>query len=379
MDKYDYIITGAGAAGLSLLIHMIDSGKFTGKKILLVDREPKTQNDRTWCFWEEHAGAFEEIVYKRWSSMWFYDRQHSALHDISPYQYKLIRGIDFYNYCNAKILTQKNVSVQFGKVENCVSNDAGTYVLVDGKKIFSEYIFNSIVFEQLEASREMNYLLQHFKGWMIETSAPVFDEQRATLMDFRVDQEQGDTTFVYVMPFSETRALVEFTMFSDKILPDGEYDAALKEYCVKYLGIEEYTILETEFGVIPMTDHHFDKQIHNLINIGTAGGQTKPSSGYTFNFIQKNSRSIVEALIATGKPFVRENISDRRFRLYDRTLLEILSRRSFQGDKIFSILMRSNGMKEVFRFLDNETSIVQELKIIRRLPKGIFLKAALGF
>src|SRR5687768_10795503 len=100
MKKYDYIVAGAGAAGLSLLIHMINSKKFLHKRILLVDRVPKNENDRTWCYWEKGQGLFEPVVYRKWSTMWFHgEGGTSRLHDISPYKYKLIRRIDYYNYC----------------------------------------------------------------------------------------------------------------------------------------------------------------------------------------------------------------------------------------------------------------------------------------
>ena len=41
-------------------MRMIKSGKFADKKILLIDKEPKTKNDRTWCFWEKQDGFFED-------------------------------------------------------------------------------------------------------------------------------------------------------------------------------------------------------------------------------------------------------------------------------------------------------------------------------
>jgi lycopene beta-cyclase len=393
MDKYDYVITGSGAAGLSLLVHILDSGKFTDKKILLVDKLPKNKNDRTWCFWEKDAGLFEPVVYKKWNTVWFHEGSFlnkssegnasngSALHDIFPYQYKLIRAIDFYNYCLSIIAGYSNVTVQYGNVEQCVSDGSGTYVVVGGRKIFAEYIFNSIRFGDPVISPGKHYLLQHFKGWIIETPGPVFNEAQATLMDFRITQND-DTSFVYVMPFSETRALVEFTVFSAGLLQEEAYEEALAGYCKKYLNTGRYTIIEQEFGVIPMTDHPFIRRINNIINIGTAGGQTKASSGYTFKFIQKDSKAITDALINTGRPFVAgggfvRSILNRRFDLYDRTLLNILSNHLFPGERIFSILMKSNKMREVMKFLDNETSLAEELKIIRKLPKGIFLRAAM--
>lgn len=377
MDHYDYIITGSGAAGLSLLVHLINTGKFTGKHILLIDREPKDKNDRTWCFWEKGEGLFEPVVFKRWNSVWFHDKEDSVLHELFPYQYKLIRGIDFYHYCFGIISSQSNIRIEYGRVESCVSDDSGTYVMLDGRKISAGYIFNSILFDKPRIDSKHRLLLQHFKGWTIETVTPVFDESRATLMDFRVEQNNEDTTFVYVMPFSETRALVEFTVFGQYLLREEVYEQALRHYCGEYLHISKYTIMEKESGVIPMTDYRFAKKINNIINIGTAGGQTKPSSGYTFNFIQKNSKTITDALVKTGKPFIREPVFNRRFALYDHTLLNILADHSFPGWQIFSILMGSNKMSEVMKFLDNETSLAEELKIIRNLPKGIFLRAAL--
>src|SRR5687767_5601172 len=113
-DQYDFIIRGAGCAGLSLVMRMIHSGKFAQKKILLIDKEPKTKNDRTWCFWEEGKGFFEDIVYKRWGSMGFRSDDYNADFNITPYQYKMIRGIDFYEYCFNEIRKHNNIEVVFG-------------------------------------------------------------------------------------------------------------------------------------------------------------------------------------------------------------------------------------------------------------------------
>ena len=39
--QYDYIIAGAGCAGLSLAMHIIHSGKLQDKKVLIIDQNPK--------------------------------------------------------------------------------------------------------------------------------------------------------------------------------------------------------------------------------------------------------------------------------------------------------------------------------------------------
>ena len=76
--NYDYIFLGAGCASLSIIMRMIDSKKFIEKKILLVDREPKTKNDRTWCFWEQGAGFFEDVVYRKWNTLFTWSRLNSG-------------------------------------------------------------------------------------------------------------------------------------------------------------------------------------------------------------------------------------------------------------------------------------------------------------
>jgi len=195
-------------------------------------------------------------------------------------------------------------------------------------------------------------------------------------MDFRVSQQHG-TTFVYIMPFSETKALVEFTLFSGKLLEPLQYDEGLKDYITKFLAVDSYKILEEEFGVIPMTNHKFPSSKGSIINIGTAGGQTKASSGYTFRFIQKHSARIVENLVKRGNPFIPMHRGPRRFKFYDSTLLYILKHNKLAGDKIFTKLFKKNKPQQVLRFLDNESSVVDELKIISSLPTMPFLKAAL--
>ena len=195
-------------------------------------------------------------------------------------------------------------------------------------------------------------------------------------MDFRVSQQPG-TTFVYVMPFSATKALVEYTLFTGKLLDPLQYDEGLKEYIKNFLKIDSYKIIEEESGIIPMTNHKFPSAHGNIINIGTAGGQTKASSGYTFRFIQKYSVRIVENLIKRNNPFIAFPGGPKKFRFYDGTLLHILKHNQLPGDKIFTQLFKKNKPLQVLRFLDNESSLSDELKIISSLPTWPFLKAAL--
>lgn len=356
---------------------MLRIGQFGDKKILLIDKEPKAKNDRTWCFWEDKAGFFDGIVYKKWNNISFLSDEFSSSFDIAPYQYKMIRGLDFYNYCFEEIRKHNNVEIVYADVKGWQYSEGFITLKIDDTEVrlsdTGTQLFNSI-YKPAAPDKKTIRLLQHFKGWVIETPTPAFNPGEATMMDFRVDQDRG-TTFAYVLPFSETEALVEYTLFTKEVLTSEQYDDELRNYISSYAGIGEFSIRHEEFGVIPMTNERFSNG-SDVWQIGTAGGQTKASSGFTFQFIQKQSQQIVELLIA-GKSLKDLPQTPARFRFYDNTLLHILYYDQFPGKKIFTILFQKNKPQQVLRFLDNESSLGDELKIISSLPTWPFLKAAL--
>ena len=374
-SPYDFVFLGAGCASLSLLMRMIKSGKFEDKKILLIDKDRKEKNDRTWCYWETKDGFFEEIVYKRWPVIRFISDDLDKELDISPYVYKMVRGIDFYNYCFQEIKKHPNIELVYGNLDRYEFHKDGLDVTIDDNRyqLGNPITFNSVY--RPKEDKRITRLLQHFKGWVIETDQPSFDPGKAIMMDFRVSQQHG-TTFCYLLPFTDRKALVDYTLFTPSLLSPGEYDEGLKDYLQRILGLKNYQIIEEEFGVIPMTNERLRFR-GNAWQIGTAGGQTKASSGYTFQFIQKRSDEIVDKLLK-GESLDSIHDTPGRFRFYDNTLLHILYHNKLPGKKIFSVLFRKNKPQQVLRFLDNESSLGEELKIISTLPTWPFLKAAIG-
>lgn len=357
-------------------MRMLENRQFADKRVLLIDKAAKTQNDRTWCYWERGEGFFESIIHKKWDTISFFSSDYSSDMTITPYQYKMIKGVDFYRYCFDKISAYPSVELVYGEITSLSRSGKKFTVSIDGetKILDAGFVFNSIV--QPDRNERKNIqLLQHFKGWVIETDNDVFNTEVATMMDFRVPQNKG-TTFTYVLPFDKRTALVEYTLFTRELLSQAEYDAGLNLYIQGYLGLKNYRVTETEVGIIPMTSRRFYFEENGIYNIGTAGGQTKASSGYTFQFIQKQAQKIVDFL-SNGKNLNQLPLSSRRFRFYDNVLLHILYYNKLPGDSIFSRLFKSNEPQQVLKFLDNETSPAEELKIISTLPTMPFLKAAL--
>ena len=195
-------------------------------------------------------------------------------------------------------------------------------------------------------------------------------------MDFRVSQDHG-TTFVYVMPLTKRKGLVEYTLFTEKLLNDDQYVDGLKQYIKDYLKDVPFKVEEEEFGIIPMTSAKFKRVDGNIMFIGTAGGQTKASSGFTIMFIQKQSAMIVEQLKKTRKPFYHLTKMDQRYHWFDKVLLNVLIKKRVAGDVVFKKMFQENPIKRIFRFLDNETVLHEEFRLIATLPTIPFLQAGL--
>ncbi|MBX9733378.1 MAG: hypothetical protein K2X37_04905 [Chitinophagaceae bacterium] len=376
MKHFDYIIAGGGCSGLSLAVRLLPYLKASNKRVLLVDKVYKKGNDKTWCFWEEHPDIFEPVVCKKWNRLSF---SSSFIHqqlDISPYQYKMIRSKDFYDYTDEILIGNDHVIILKGIVENLYTENQRAYAIIDGETYSADYIFSSIPQVQTKKRACYQYLIQHFLGWVIETENPIFHPECATLMDFNTSQEVG-TSFVYVLPLTSKLALVEYTVFSEQELAAEGYTGALKQYIAEQLHCNNYIIKEQEYGVIPMSDHPVESIKGRIIYLGTAGGFTKGSTGYTFRFIQKHTAAIVQQLNKFGTVNI-SSVFPKRFRTYDATLLHLLASRRLTGEEIFSTMFQNNNPIKILKFLDNETSLIEELQIFKTLNKKEFTLALLN-
>ena len=378
MQHYHYIFTGSGLSALMTVYEMLLSGKFEDKSILLIDENAKKVNDRTWCFWEEGKGLFESVVIHEWKSLIFKNEDFTRQFDLEKYRYKMIQGKDFYEFVLSYAAGFENVTFKNENIKGITSDNTEATVETEENVYHSGYLFNSTSLFNPKITEE-NSLLQHFTGWVIKTKDATFDSKVGTLMDFTLDQKHG-ATFMYVLPTSSTEALVEYTLFSKSVLPKEEYKTALADYIKNNLQISDYEITHTEFGIIPMSLAKFERKsdaFNRIINIGTAGGYTKASSGYTFQFVQKNTAQIVKNLLQQKNPNPEKSFDDKRYEWYDRVLLEVILSGKMEGKEIFSMMFSKRSPEDILKFLGNESSILDDLKIVTALPIGPFMMAGL--
>ena len=379
MQHYHYIFTGSGLSALMTVYEMMLSGKFNDKSILLIDENPKKSNDRTWCFWDEKH-LFDEIVSKKWSQAIFSNEKFTRVLELTPYEYKKIEGVAFYEMVFKMISEHKNIHFLNQKVVDFT--ELGDHCVVKTNSEGSEgnftcnKVFNSI-YNPKEVTSQSKYPLihQHFIGWFIKSKEAVFTPNCATFMDFSVELK-NNTRFMYVLPTSTTEALLEYTLFSKNLLSKEEYEAEIQNYITK-LGITEYEIIEKEAGNIPMTSFPFWKNnTKNIVQIGSAGGWTKASTGYTFKNAVKKSKALVKFL-KSESDFRKFHKKDK-FWFYDLLLLDILNSKNHLGPSIFSAMFKEGSSEVVFKFLDEKTSLWEDLQVIWRCPKIPFIVALLN-
>ncbi|WP_415060750.1 lycopene cyclase family protein [Flavobacterium sp.] len=371
--KYDYIILGSGLSGLLSAYRMANDAWFDDKSILIIDKEIKNQNDRTWCFWEEPNGEFDSILSKTWEKAFIGNQDFQQSFPMKPYLYKMIRSRDFYQLVFDTISAKSNFTFINDEILNWKT--IGNSVEIQGKnQSYSGHFLLNSFFDVNPLLNQTNYpyLKQHFIGWFIKTKAEIFDDSEVKFMDFTIEQD-GNTRFMYVLPTSKTEALFEYTLFSEDVLEKVEYEKAIQNY-LENLGITDYEIVEKEAGNIPMTCFPFHKQnSQRVLFIGTAGGWTKASTGFTFFNSKKQSEKLVEFLKTNQNltQFHQKN----RYWLYDLILLEVLHQNNELGAQLFGTLFQKNSIQNIFTFLNEEGTIFSDLKVMLTLPKWVFIKA----
>lgn len=370
-NVFDYIIAGGGLAGLSLAFYLNES-RLREKKVLIIDRDAKTENDHTWCFWERDKSAFEPVVFRKWRKVFFHGtNDFSRILDLGEYEYKMIRAEDFYRFVFDKIERNSNFTFLRTEIESIEDETVKTK---KGEYRAEEFIFDSFTRKTYDDPKYHN-LRQHFHGWLIETPGEIFNPDTPTLFDFRVEQK-SECRFIYILPFSERKALLEFTIFSDNLLEKNEYEENLRKYISEILEIKNYKIIETETGVIPMSDEpHEEFPSEKIIRIGTSGGYVKPSTGYSFQRTQRRLSNLVCDLENNRlKPKSRKQAWKS---FLDSVLLNVLLTKKHPADDVFTSLFAKNETGQILKFLDEDTTFVEDLQIMKTVPLNAFLKTAI--
>ena len=352
MKEFDYIIIGGGCAGLSLAYELEIYNKLENKTLAIIEPRSEYKKDKTWSFWKTIDHNFDDCVKKSWQNFSINVPNGTKYLECINYPYQSIDSGLYYEKINSKLNQNKNIS--FFK---------------DLKEINSanSFIFNSVP----PIKEDYHNLWQHFCGVEIETQNDFFDNEIVNLMDFDCEQRES-VHFFYTLPYLRNKALVETTWLS-KMNDNSQkdYNHQIKDYVENHLNLKDYKITYKEEGAIPLfyPSHNEEK---NKINIGTAGGMTRLSTGYTFLNIQEHSRYIRENIENISK--VKKFQISKKYQFLDDIFLRVIEKNPEMMPDIFFKMFKSSS-KNVIKFLSNKSNLLEDLSIILKMPKWIFIKA----
>ena len=351
MKEYDFVIIGGGCAGLSLAYELEIHKKLKDKTLAIIEPRNEYKRDKTWSFWKVDQHNFDDCIKHKWNEFSIKTNSDSKIIKCGQFPYESIDSGLFYNKINTRLKKNKNIKF-FKNIKE-----------VDFRKSF---LFNSL--PTLREDIDSN-IWQHFHGIEIETKEDYFNENIVNLMDFDCEQ-RNSVHFFYILPFGKNKAMIETTWLSKRNDSLKDYEAQIKTY-LNNLGIKDYKVNYREEGAIPLF-YPVNKKENNKINIGTAGGMTRLSTGYTFLNIQEHSKYIRKNIENIEKIKVYD--IGKKYRFLDEIFLRVLKKHPEKMPNIFSKMFNSSYGSAI-KFLSNKSNIFEDISIILKMPKWIFIKS----
>lgn len=376
-NAYDLVILGAGCAGLSLALNLALNNEHTGRT-LLVDRRECYTRDRTWCFFspDDRALVPRELISSQWTSGVIRTGNNSVRMDFGEKPYVLVDAYDFYAYAFRILENDQRFSFALGRSvdDQDILVDADTsFVKIDGQ-LYRTGMLVDTRNDRLVGQTKPT-LWQVFTGMEIMTDRSTFDPEAAVLMDF-VKHDDHPISFLYVLPTSETQALVEYTVFSTSLIDPESLKPNLVESITSRLGVGRYDVIRVEQGAIPMGMIWAKSNAKNRISSGLIAGAARPSTGYAFLRIQRWAKACSEWLLEHQR-LVSMKDDPLLTKVMDKLFLKVLSGNSMSAETLFLELFKNTPTPSLIRFLNDEGGIRDHLRVISSLPKSRFVGALL--
>lgn len=376
---YDYIFSGLGASNSLIILSLLKDNLLQNKRIAIIEPSLKIINDKTYCFWahpnDQIVIDLKPIINRYYNNVVINGGQKQ---NISDQPYYLIRSIDLYNYVREKLLKANIPIFNYSTNELTVNNDIYTIKTSHGN-LFTYHLFDSAPPQNETPHSNIIHLHQSFYGVIIKCDHDLFQENTFEMMNFDVDQNNF-TQFIYTLPYSSNEALIELTRFGAEKIDIDYAKEIINEALQNKVG--KFEIIDEEIGCIPMTTHLHQPAIYSgVLKTGTNANLIKPSTGYGFKNMFHFAEMVKNEINnANNKDLNTLSLKvKKRFRFYDTLLLIILLYWPKEGKRIFTKLFLAQNVKTIFLFLDEQTSIMQEVKIFKSLPLVPFLKSLLVY
>lgn len=371
-ERFDAVLVGGGLQNALIALALLSERP--AARVAIVERASRLCGDHTWSF---HEGDVPEscrawvapLVVSRWDS---YDVKFPRLSRTLTSTYATTNSERVAQVVVDSIRNSPGSALFVAAAATEVA--AHRVTLEDGTVLEGDLVVDARGPDRFSRAHGAGF--QKFLGveLEVESTAPF---PRPLLMDALVPQIDG-YRFVYVLPFSSDRVLVEDTYFSDT----PELDVpALRERALEYAraaGLVVRGVVREETGVLPLPVKGMAAPAASSPLIGGyAGGWFHPGTGYSFPVALR-----LAAYLATTRPeerfgaaftrLVAKHRSQYRFAAFLNRMLF----GAFEPEKRFAVLERFYALPEdtIARFYALETTGTDRLRILcGRPPRGMTL------
>ena len=373
-DQYDLVIIGAGASGLSLCL-ALDDIAYEGK-VLIVESAQTYRENKTWCFWHQDdlPAYLQSIITHKWSSWAISCAGESIVHSSHGHPYCIINASDFIDLVESRIQLNSRINVSFEtSVESLYFTQNGVTIHSKNRKVFAKKVVDT-----RHALRQIpsDGLVQCFSGAEIETQVDAFEPSTALIMD-ELDHGEFGVEFVYILPFTKRRALIEYTCFSKTPIQSETLQTKRNHHLEEFTKDREYKFLREESGVLPMFNIKHQKSNKVMIKGGIAGGAMRASTGYCFQPIQRWAKKVAIALHHNDHLLGFSPIP-KTYQWMDDVFLRVISNNMHLGHKILFSFAKGMRSASFARFMSEKATISDLLEVIRVMPKYLFIKGLVG-
>ncbi|HSN07214.1 MAG TPA: lycopene cyclase family protein [Candidatus Angelobacter sp.] len=371
-DDHDarIVVLGAGAAG-SVLVQALATAGVPGP-VLLVDDGTVPIEDRVWASWVPFGRRDgDPAVSSSWRRLVVASERGERVLALTRHRYVAVRGRDLRDITDDALRT---VGGQRLDAHGHAIHDAdGTAVVrTTAGDLRARLVLDSVGL--LPPRRETARGWMAFDGCEVVADRPVFDPDRMRLMDFRVPQ-RGGAAFAYTLPWTADRALVELTRIGAGAEP-APTGADLGEHLDRTLGVGRYRVVRREAGVLPLRPRVRRPRSPHCLAIGAPAGLVRASTGYGYQRMRRDAARIAAALARGERP--RGMRRSARHEAMDAVLLDLVERDPATVVRSLELLFARNPADLVLRFLDEDTSLAEEARLVSSLPTAPFVAAALG-
>ncbi|RKR02553.1 lycopene beta-cyclase [Kushneria sinocarnis] len=362
------LILGGGCAGLSLAYRLACSP--APPRTIIIEPRHEHSDDRTWCGWALTPHPFSDLVTARWESWWIHTAQGSQHVTGSPWPYEMLNSAAFHERTLSAIEAHPDIALWRGHRVVAIEDHAdGVQVrLADGQQLQARHVVDTLPRPERLGTP---WAWQDFAGLEIEAGG-IDATQPPDLMDFRVaTPEQLD--FIYRLPHAPGRALFEWTRFGR---PASD-PHALRASLIAHLEAQfpgGYRIVREEMGSLPMAPPTAVSHGARVV-AGAYAGSMRAATGYAFHAIQRWADECSEALLKGDPPRAprRQPWLERLDRIYMRAI----EHHPGKAPEFYRQLFARAPAASVVRFLAGAPRWRDTLNIMRSLPPGPFLQAAL--